>query len=346
MRLEDCKDMDQKDESKAIGGYARAEALTPEERREIARKAAFARWDLPQATHSGTLKIGDAEIPCYVLANGDRILSTRGIMKSLKRSWRGRKYAGTKLPVFLEANNLKPFISDDLGSVLLPVVFQTDKGMKSEGYKAEILPAVCEIYLRAREEEALTAQQEVIAKQCEILVRGLSRIGIIALVDEATGYQEVRDRLALQAILDRYLRKEFAAWAKRFPDEFYAQIFRLRGWTWRGMQLNRPQVVASYTKDIVYARLAPGILKELEARNPKDEKGHRRAAHHQWLTEDVGHPALAQHLYAVVGLMRLADTWDGFKRMLDRAYPRRGDSLQLDLFKAPDEETSAPVLPS
>src|SRR5262245_17296535 len=124
------------------------------------------------------------------------------------------------------------------------------------------------------------------------------RVGIIALVDEVTGYQEVRDREALQAILDRYLRKAFAAWAKRFPDEFYKEIFRLRGWKWRGMEVNRPQCVANYTKDLVYKRLAPGILEELEARNPKNEWGHREARHHQWLTEDVGHPALAQHLYA------------------------------------------------
>jgi hypothetical protein len=256
-------------------------------------------------------------------------------MKSLKRTWRGRKYAGTELPVFIEANNLKPFISKEIEPVLAPRVFRTDKGMKSEGFRAEILPAICEIYLRARDERKLTAVQVPIAKQCEILVRGLSKVGIIALVDEATGYQEVRDRLALQAILDRFLRQEFAAWAKQFPDEFYQHIFWLRNWEWRGMKMNRPQIVASYTKDIVYARLAPGILKELEARNPKDEKGHRRAKHHQWLTEDVGHPALAQHLYAVIGLMRLADSWDQFKRMIDRAYPKRGDSLQLSLFDEP-----------
>ena len=42
------------------------------------------------------------------------------------------------------------------------------------------------------------------------------------------------------------------------------------------MKVNRPQVVAHYTKDIVYQRLAPGILMELEERNPKDEKGNRR----------------------------------------------------------------------
>jgi hypothetical protein len=76
-------------------------------------------------------------------------------------------------------------------------------------------------------------------------------------------HHAIRDRLALQAILERFLATEFAAWAKRFPDEFYQQIFRLRGWNWRGMKVNRPQVVANHTKDLVYSRLAPGILREL-----------------------------------------------------------------------------------
>lgn len=318
------------------GGTARADALSPEERSEIARKAAQARWDpsMPQATHAGTLNIADAELPCYVLENGERILSTRGIMKSLKRTWRGRKYAGTELPVFIEANNLKPFISKEIETVLAPRIFRTDKGMKSEGFKAEILPAICEIYLRARDDGKLTVVQVPIAKRCEILIRGLSKVGIIALVDEATGYQEVRDRLALQAILDQYLRKELAAWAKQFPDEFYQQLFRLRRWDWRGMRINRPQVVAKYTKDFVYERLAPGILRELETRNPKDEKGHRKAKHHQWLTDDVGHPALAQHLHAVIGLMRASSSWGQFKTLLDRAFPKRGHTLELPLVNA------------
>lgn len=251
-------------------------------------------------------------------------------MKSLGRTWRGRKYAGTELPVFLEANNLKPFLPKDLSPVLSPKLFRTDKGAAGEGFSAEILPLVCETYLAARDGGKLTAPQLAIAKQCEILARGLARVGVIALVDEATGYQEVRDKVALQAILDAFLRKELAAWAKRFPDEFYEQIYRLRGWEWKGRGKNPPQVVASYTKDFVYARLAPNILQELERRNPA-EGGRRRSAHHQWLTEDVGHPALAQHLHAVITLMRVAKNWNQFKLMLDVAHPRRGDTLQLPL---------------
>jgi hypothetical protein len=131
-----------------------------------------------------------------------------------------------------------------------------------------------------------------IYEKCKLLIRAFAVVGITALIDEATGYQETRDRLALQAILDKFLRKEFAAWAKRFPDEFYQEMFRLRGWQWKGMKVNRPSVVGHYTNDLVYERLAPGVLEELQRRNPRDEKGHRATKHHQWLTEDIGNPAL------------------------------------------------------
>lgn len=320
--------------ARAAGGHARAANMTPEERSEVARLAAAGRWaaNVPRSTHSGVLHLGAHELDCYVLEDSTRILSTRGIMKSLGRGWRGRKYPGTELPVFVEAKNLKPFIDNNLSLVLSPVHFRTEKGSRAEGFRAEALPAVCDIYLRAREAEVLTAQQGVIARNCEILVRALAKVGIVALVDEATGFQEVRDRLALQKILERYLREEYAAWAKRFPDEFYWQIFRLRGWPWKGMKVNRPQVVATYTKDLVYSRLAPGILAELERRNPVSERGSRRTKHHQYLTDDVGHPALGRHLHAVIGLMRASETWSQMLKLVNRAFPRIDESQQMDLF--------------
>jgi hypothetical protein len=292
---------------------------------------------LLKATHAGVLKIGDSEIAAFVLENGERVLSTRGVMKSLGRTWRGRKYPGTELPVFMEAANLKPFISREVEAVLKPIRFLLSRTAKGEGYKAEALPAVCDVYLQARDAKVLRGKQELIAKKCEMLVRSLSKVGIIALVDEVTGYQAIRDREALQAILDRYLRQEFAAWAKRFPDEFYKQMFRLRGWQWRGMRVNRPSVVGKYTNDLVYQRLAPGILEELQKRNPKDEKGHREGKHHQLLTDDMGVPALQNHLFATTKFMEASATWDQFYRSMQRAFPKLNSNLVLN-FPEPDEE--------
>src|SRR5690606_18024076 len=114
------------------------------------------------------------------------------------------------------------------------------------GIEASALPQICDVWLKAREAGVLTETQKSVAQRAEILMRALAHIGVVALVDEATGYQEVRDRLALQSILDKFLAKELAAWAKRFPDEFYKEIFRLRSWKWNS--LRRPGVVAAYTK--------------------------------------------------------------------------------------------------
>ena len=99
--------------------------------------------------------------------------------------------------------------------------------------------------------------------------------------------------------------------------------------------MRRPGVVAAYTKDLVYARLAPGVLEELERKNPVTPTGRRKAKHHQWLTDDVGHPALAQHLHAIIGLMRASETWEGFRKLVDRAFPKRGDNLELELTISP-----------
>jgi len=329
------------------GGKARAKSLTKEQRAEIARKAAVARWGeskIPIETHSGVLKIGDAEIPCAVLKDGTRVLSERGVTKSLggKRGgahWRRmkrREGLGAYLPVFISAPNLKPFIDNDLAMALAnPIIYKPSSGYPANGVEATLLPKICDVWLKARDSGALHTGQKHIAAAAYILIRGLANVGIIALVDEATGYQELRDRYALQAILDRYLRKELAAWAKRFPDEFYQEMFKLKGWQWKGMSINRPQYVGKVTKNIVYARLAPGILRELEERNPTDEKGHRPARHHQWLTEDIGHKALAQHLHTVIAFMRISKTWDQFYAMLNQAFPKRGDTLLLPFMTDP-----------
>jgi hypothetical protein len=235
----------------------------------------------------------------------------------------------------LQAEILKPFISEELRLSTTPVFFRDKAGKKAVGYDAQILPLVADVYLKLRDAyqarfQPVPRQYLHIIRTCDLVVRALATVGIAALIDEATGYQELRDRQALQAILDKFLRKEFAAWAKTFPNEFYQEIFRLRNWQWRGMKINRPQCVANYTNDLIYARLATGIVKELEQRNPV-VNGRRKSKHFQWLTEDVGHPALAQHLHAIIGLMRASDTWEQFKKLIDRAFPKRDDSGQFKL---------------
>lgn len=327
----------------SAGGVARAKKLSPEERAEIARKAARSRWTgaLPKATHTGELKIGEMTITCAVLDSGERVLSQSAFVKAIGRSGNLKGNIEVEgvdftLPGFLSAQNLRPFIPNELESTSAPIHYQGLAGGGVQGvhvgYRAELLAVVCQVYQDARDAQKLLPSQYAIADACKLLFRGFATVGIVALVDEATGYQEVRDRLALREILNAYLRKELAAWAQRFPSEFYKELFRLRNWDWPPQSMRTPQVVGKYTNNLVYARLAPSLLEELQQRNPTNEKGRRRAKHHMWLTDDVGMPALAQHLHAVIALMRASDSWEGFMALINRVFPVLTTLDDLPLF--------------
>lgn len=320
------------------GGDARADKLSPEQRKDIAKSAAKARWSLQQAQHTGELTIGEMKFPCSVLSDGTRILTQSDFMSGMGMYYSGwvaknrRKEQAADTPLFLAFENLKPFMEKHLGDLQSIVVkYRTEKGAVAHGIKAEIIPKICEVWLDADEGGKLGRRQVQIAQKAKIMMRALAHVGIIALVDEATGYQEIRSKEALRALLDAFLQKEFATWAKRFPDEFYKEMFRLRGLAWDKLSVKRPQYIGKLTNNIVYERLTPGVLDELKLRNPKDEKGRRSHKHHQWLTDDIGHPALAQHLHAVIGFMRAANSWDQFMEMLDRAFPKKGSVFQLEL---------------
>ncbi len=335
----------------SLGGIARARKLSPEQRSEIAKVAAEARWDrdasrphFPKATHDGHLQIGNTMIDCAVLEDGTRVISQSSFLRAIGRSPNPKAGQGSgtlrqayeenygldELPPFLPAMNLKPFISSELMNSKNPIAYKPKTGGRMAfGYKAEILPMVCYAYIDADKAGKALKSQKNMVKAAELIIRGLATVGIIALIDEATGYEKVRDRLALQKILDAYLLKELAAWAKRFPDEFYIELFRLRHWEWKGMSVNRPSFVGRLTNDLVYERLAPGILKELQTRNPVNEFGYRKGRHHQLLTHDVGHPALAQHLHASIALMRASKDWNSFMMLMNRALPKKSGQLPL-----------------
>ena len=282
------------------------------------------------------LVINNFKIQCYVLEDETRVLSQRGVFSGLNITSGGStasRGSAPEMPRFASQKWLKPFISKDLdGALKTPILFSPPTGGTAYGYPATLLVDICNAIIEADQTGATKPRQTALVQRAWKLIQGFATVGIIALVDEVTGFQSLRDKKALQAILDKYLRKEFATWAKRFPDEFYEQIFRLKSWTWKGMKINRPSIIGKYTTDIVYQRLAPNIAEELEKRNPKAQDGNRRAKHHQWLTEDIGHPALAQHLYAVVILMKSSSTWRIFYNRLQRVLPIKGEAYQFELF--------------
>ena len=243
---------------------------------------------------------------------------------------------GSLLKEFVSQKSLIPHISNDLAMELSnPIRFIRPGrgGVMATGFEAHLLPDLCDAILEARNQGDLTGKrQQVIAKQCEIIVRALSRVGITALIDEVTGYQEVRDREALQKILDKFITDEWAKWSKTFPDKFYKELFRLKKLDYPTTGGKKPQYVGHWTNDIVYSRLAPGIKEELKKKNPRHPKtGSRKHKDHQFLTRDYGHPELKELLLNVIFMMKGCTKWDEFKSLLDKAKPKYGDTIEMDL---------------
>lgn len=328
------------------GGKARAAKMTPTQRKEAARHAAKARWakaeTLPQATHWGELKLGNATLQCAVLSDGRRIISQQHVHVALGGTGQpsSRKQAedeSFKPPVLLSAKNLQPFITEELASSLnSPIHYRVQRpqggGTPGVGIEASTLPRICSVWLDARSAGVLRISQQKAAQYAELLLRGLAEVGVVALVDEATGYQYDRARDALAEILEKFIAENMAKWVKTFPDEFYRQLFRLRGLSPDNIRA-RPQYFGKLTNDIVYARLAPQVLEKLKEVNPRLESGTRRSKHHQWLSRDIGHPALREHLASVVTLMKLSQDYTDFKSKLDKIHPPY--TPQLNLF--PDD---------
>ena len=323
------------------GGKARAESLKPEQRSDIAKKAAGARWSLPEAIFDGDIKIGNLEIPCAVLEDGTRVLTQAGFLTAIGRSRSPKAKTGVmktavdEPPTFLAARNLKPFLNKDLLKSTTPVKYRDSKGRVLFGYDAKALPSVCRVFIEADEEKALRHNQVHVAKACRLIVMALATVGIVALVDEATGYEKYRDKNALHKILEAYIAKELLPWTKRFPDEFYEEMFRLRGWSFDPETGKKPVLCGKLTNRVVYEKLPVGVMEQLRKENPKNKNGNRLRKHHQFLTQEVGHPHLEKHLSVCTALMRATDDWKTFLRLLDRAVPT-GDR-QNELFNKDDE---------
>lgn len=322
---------------RAKGGIARAEKLTPERRKEISVNAARVKKalsTLPKLSHRGEIKIGDMTISCCVLEDGRRLISESGITNILGatggKSYKLRDSVASvetgPMPLFLASKALRPFIGEAFDGMDLSIVQYVDGSKIESGHEATILPKVCEVWLRAKDEGKLQASQLVKAKKAEILMRGLAQVGIIALVDEATGYQYERPRRELEEQLEKFISESLRKWVRTFPPDYFKHLCRLRGVTFRP-DMKLPQYFGILTNNIVYKRLAPGLLKRLKER--RNEIGRSSNKLHSWLSLDTGFPEVLFHLGAVVDKMKRHDTYEEFEKELNETMPAYSDEPGL-----------------
>jgi hypothetical protein len=260
------------------------------------------------ATHRGYLRIGDKEIPCAVLENGKRVISQIGLFDAFDRPRKGSvRIEG--MPSIVGAKNLIPFIDDDLMSKSEIVQYYHTNGRIAQGYDAELIPMVCDLYIRAKEDDKLLSSQDHLYARAITIIRALAKVGITALIDEATGYQYDRDTQELQKLLEAYISKDLMKWQKRFPSVYYKEIFRLHGWSYDPNSKLRPQYIGKFTNKYVYDLFPHEVVEDIKKKNPSiksENKSFRKNRHHQYLTTDIGVPQLDNHISKLLGVMKLS----------------------------------------
>ena len=275
-----------------------------------------------KVTHRGYLKILNKEIPCAVLENGQRIISQTGLFKSFDRPRKGEKRL-EKLPSVVGAKNLLKYVTEELYEKSEVVEYYHTNGKVAQGYNAEIIPLICELYIEAYNNNSLTTSQLKLYERSILLIRALAKVGITALIDEATGYQYDRQAQELQELLKAYISEDLLKWQKRFPNKYYREIFRLYGWEYNENSSKRPGFVGTFTKMYIYDLFPEEVIKEIEKRNPivqNQNSWSRRKRHHQFLTTDIGIPQLDHDISKLLGVMALSDNKEEFKKNFKKAF--------------------------
>ncbi|MBQ4122118.1 hypothetical protein IJD44_00090 [bacterium] len=290
--------------------------------------------DKKQVKYEGELQLGNFIIPCYVLEDGTRILSGRGMQEALKmvdEAEEGKQTSGTRLQRYLGQKTLEAFIYKEKEQDHYNPIICYKGSQRINGYEATVLADICDAFLEARKNIPLSPRQKIIAEQCEILIRGFAKVGIIALVDEATGYQYDRERFELQKILKAYVSDEILKWQLTFTDEFYREVFRLWGLPFIPKYIkNKPSFIGKLTTKYIYDQMPDGVVEKIKENIGRTEKGNYRYKWHQGLTPDVGKEHLKKQIYEVTTLMSISKTKEQFNDLFKQKYNTEPVQLEFE----------------
>ena len=325
---EEQRDGDEPVEGKAKGGKARAKALSDEERKEIAKKAAIARWG-PKATHKGNFKNDfGIDVDCYVLDDEQKtaVVSQRGMGEAL-----GLGEGGSRVPRLINNPRIAPYIGPELREKLEnPLIFQGQPAglnippQRIFGYDVTILIDLCKAVVDAENDGKLTDRQKNIARQAHVILNASAKAGIKGLVYALSGYDPSKEEV-IQAF-KLYVREEAREYEREFPEQLYREWYRLYGLP-QLEQNKRPWKFKLLTINQVYRPLAKSNGKVLHlTKLSRESSGERWKKLHQFLSE-IGVKVLRQHLGQLLGIAQVSRDQEEYERHLTRIF-----GGQMDLF--------------
>jgi P63C domain len=250
---------------------------------------------LPIALWPGELPIGEASLPVYVLDDGRRVISRSGAVALLTD-----RVGGGNLEAYLRAGALKPYWPEDIVDHFIDFSIPEVVNRTVRGLLAETFLDITRAFVQARNDGALTTdRQHDIAIKADMFLVACAKTGLIALIDEVTGYQYERAEEALRLKLNLFLEQEMRKWEKTFPDELWREFGRLTNW--QGRLHERPKHWGKLVLELVYGYLDREVLDWLRENAPAPRKGQN---YHQWLSSQYGLKRLTEHLWMLIGIAK------------------------------------------
>lgn len=293
--------------------------------------------DSKKVMYEGEITLGEFPIPCYILEDGTRILSTSAMQRALGVIGNEPNQRSSKrLEEILTSKAVSRFLPEYLLSSKLSPITCVYGSKKINGYEAMALPELCEIMLQVRDfanenNVGLGSRQQLVIAQADLIIRSLARVGIIALIDEATGYQYDRERFELQKILNAYISEEILKWQLTFTDDFYKQIYRLWGLPFIPKYIkNKPSFIGKLTTKYIYDQLPKGVVDKIKEKSGKTEKGNWKYKWHQSLTPEIGREHLKKQIIEVSTLMSISQSKEQFDALFQQKYNTSPVQLQLE----------------
>jgi hypothetical protein len=332
------------------GGAARMQKLTRAERQAFGSRAAKIRWqkvrnqsvkedagieepraDLPEARYPGVLNLSGVEIPVYVLSNGQRVIARIAATKVLTDS----KTRQADLESYLRVEGLKPYLDIESVRARMVTFRQKEVEMLNQtvmGLPSDLFIEICRAYVSALDASTnresgvtLTDRQKEIAIRAGMFLAACAKVGLDALIDEATGYQYLRPEDALAIKLKLYLEEEMRKWEPTFPDQLWEQFGRLTNW--KGRLHQRPKYWGKLVMKLIYEYLDPDVAQWLRENAPKPQKGQN---YHQWLTSQYGLRKLIEHIWKVVGIASTCTDIEELKNRMEELYGKKS-GFQFEL---------------
>jgi len=287
----------------------------------------------PIAEYMGTLPMGDVDLPCFVLDDGRRVISRTGATSVLA----GKK-GGGQLEKYARASGVREYIPEDLHEKMIDFSIPEVVNKTVRGIDAETFLDLCRGYVRALHEnnDALTITQREMAWKASAFLASCAKVGLIALIDEVTGYQYDRAQDALRVKLKAFLAEEMRKWEKTFPDELWMEFGRLT--RWRGSVIQRPKYWGRLVIELIYEYLDPDVAKWLKENAPKPR---HRQNYHQWLSDQYGLKKLLEHIWMVIGMARACQNLRELKEKMAETFGRNLVTMTVHV----PVKTETPLLP-